>query len=272
MPAGTFLEILASAASPKLEAASPKTSHPEVDAGLPTVSGMRQGLRAVPMPNAIMLGSGVAVQQNERMVVLIESRTIIRDCLAQAMRSWTYKVDALPSVEGCAELVLQFSCDLIILCESDHTKIAGELNTLRATCSFCPVLVICDTVCAETAIEAFELGARGILPTSSNLGILNSVIGLILSGGAYVPPDSMIATERAGLNAPVRPVASVLFTPREASIIAAIRKGSPNKVIAYNLNMRESTVKVHMRSIMKKLNVKNRTELALKKFELKLDY
>ncbi|MGU3537814.1 LuxR C-terminal-related transcriptional regulator, partial [Methylobacterium sp. A54F] len=42
----------------------------------------------------------------------------------------------------------------------------------------------------------------------------------------------------------------------------ALRKGTPNKIIAYELNMCESTVKVHVRNIMKKLKAKNRTEVA----------
>jgi DNA-binding NarL/FixJ family response regulator len=41
-----------------------------------------------------------------------------------------------------------------------------------------------------------------------------------------------------------------------------LRKGTPNKIIAYELNMCESTVKVHVRNIMKKLKAKNRTEVA----------
>ena len=47
-------------------------------------------------------------------------------------------------------------------------------------------------------------------------------------------------------------------------MVAAIKQGKSNKVIAYDLNMCESTVKVHVRNIMKKLNAKNRTEVAMK--------
>ena len=42
----------------------------------------------------------------------------------------------------------------------------------------------------------------------------------------------------------------------------ALRRGKPNKIIAYELNMCESTVKVHIRNIMKRLKAKNRTEAA----------
>jgi DNA-binding NarL/FixJ family response regulator len=45
-------------------------------------------------------------------------------------------------------------------------------------------------------------------------------------------------------------------------VIDALRRGKANKIIAYELSMCESTVKVHVRNIMKKLNAKNRTEVA----------
>jgi DNA-binding NarL/FixJ family response regulator len=44
--------------------------------------------------------------------------------------------------------------------------------------------------------------------------------------------------------------------------VEALRKGKANKIIAYELQMRESTVKVHVRNIMKKLHATNRTEVA----------
>ena len=52
------------------------------------------------------------------------------------------------------------------------------------------------------------------------------------------------------------------LTGRQLQVVEAIRQGKPNKVIAYELNMCESTVKVHVRAIMKKLKARNRTEVA----------
>ena len=53
-----------------------------------------------------------------------------------------------------------------------------------------------------------------------------------------------------------------LFTARQAAVVEALRRGKANKIIAYELKMRESTVKVHVRNIMKKLHATNRTEVA----------
>ena len=55
-----------------------------------------------------------------------------------------------------------------------------------------------------------------------------------------------------------------IFTLRQAEVVQALRKGKANKIIAYELNLRESTVKVHIRNIMKKLKATNRTEVAYK--------
>jgi DNA-binding NarL/FixJ family response regulator len=53
-----------------------------------------------------------------------------------------------------------------------------------------------------------------------------------------------------------------MFTARQAAVVEALRRGKANKIIAYELKMRESTVKVHVRAIMKKLKARNRTEVA----------
>jgi DNA-binding NarL/FixJ family response regulator len=55
-----------------------------------------------------------------------------------------------------------------------------------------------------------------------------------------------------------------LLTARQAAVAEAVARGKANKIIAHDLNLRESTVKVHIRSIMKKLHARNRTEVAFK--------
>jgi DNA-binding CsgD family transcriptional regulator len=51
------------------------------------------------------------------------------------------------------------------------------------------------------------------------------------------------------------------FTERETAVLVRLREGQPNKIIAYALGVSESTVKVHLRSIMSKLKVRNRTQI-----------
>jgi DNA-binding NarL/FixJ family response regulator len=53
------------------------------------------------------------------------------------------------------------------------------------------------------------------------------------------------------------------FSPRQIQVLERLNQGKQNKVIAYELRMVESTVKVHIRHIMKKLNARNRTQVVL---------
>jgi DNA-binding NarL/FixJ family response regulator len=86
---------------------------------------------------------------------------------------------------------------------------------------------------------------------------------LVLAGGVFVPASSLIAARLApNKTSNGAPQANGMFTARQVAVIEAVRRGKANKIIAHELNMRESTVKVHVRNIMKKLKARNRTEVA----------
>jgi DNA-binding NarL/FixJ family response regulator len=55
----------------------------------------------------------------------------------------------------------------------------------------------------------------------------------------------------------------IQFTARQWDVLERLKQGKQNKIIAYELNMCESTVKVHIRNIMKKLKARNRTQVVL---------
>ncbi len=55
-----------------------------------------------------------------------------------------------------------------------------------------------------------------------------------------------------------------MLTKRQNAVVNAILQGKANKNIAHELDISESTIKVHVHNIMKKLNAKNRTEVAVK--------
>ena len=87
-------------------------------------------------------------------------------------------------------------------------------------------------------------------------------VRFVLAGGTYAPMD-LLSRNPPG-NVLSQPPITGLLTGRELAVTRAIQKGKSNKIIAYDLNMCESTVKVHVRNIMKKLKAKNRTDVAIK--------
>ena len=91
-----------------------------------------------------------------------------------------------------------------------------------------------------------------------------AAIKFVVAGGVFVPASSLLnsAQVKGANTAAAKGQTNPLFTARQASIVEALRQGKANKVIAYELNMCESTVKVHVRKIMRKLKASNRTQVA----------
>lgn len=169
--------------------------------------------------------------------------------------------------------------DLVILSvgNADVTDpgVAEELRWLRDHLPEAPVTLVADRDDPASILAALRAGVRGYLPTSMGQEVARRALALVLAGGAYAPPSLLLGTYpteagQAPRPAQAAPGCSKLgeLTPRQQQVLALLGQGRPNKVIAQRLAMCESTVKVHVRQIMRKLGASNRTEVALKLREL----
>ena len=107
------------------------------------------------------------------------------------------------------------------------------------------------------------VAGRADIPTNVHLELAAQAIRLVHAGGTFVPVETFLSARMAS-PAGVAQVAEDLgrvFTRRQLAVAELLRKGQSNKEIAKALTMEESTVKVHVRAIMRKLNAKNRTQV-----------
>jgi DNA-binding NarL/FixJ family response regulator len=121
---------------------------------------------------------------------------------------------------------------------------------------------------AEMAKAAIGHGVKGYIPVTLGFDIAIEAVRFVLAGGTYVPIDYVLMRNWPGDPPRESLPTSGAVTARELAVVRAIQHGKSNKVIAYELGMCESTVKVHVRRIMKKLKAKNRTEVAIRSSEL----
>jgi DNA-binding NarL/FixJ family response regulator len=110
-----------------------------------------------------------------------------------------------------------------------------------------------------------------------------SALRLVLSGGTYVPAEAFALrsnefgdhdqTGELGSGVRSRQPADLGLTPRQVEILRLLLQGKPNKVISRELGLAESTVKIHITSILRALNVTSRVQavLAVTKLGLQLD-
>ena len=118
---------------------------------------------------------------------------------------------------------------------------------------------------SEDLTECMRLGARGFLLKNINIDYLVDAIKKAANGDNVFSPE-MTARLVQSLIQPDTPVTeSVLdrLTPRELEILGYLAVGSSNKIIARKLDLAESTIKVHVQNILRKLEVTSRVQAAV---------
>ena len=198
-------------------------------------------------------------------IVIIDVCLLPRECLARFLNlELGMPVKCFSTTREWADGRTMASASVLVICQHGRTNADAileidKLAELAEPDRRCPVVVVSDNEDPDLIVQMLGKNVRGYVPTSLSLNVAAQAVELVRAGGVFVPASSLIAAHRA----PEETVAPKgLFTARQAAVVEALRRGKANKIIAYELNMRESTVKVHVRNIMKKLHATNRTEVA----------
>jgi DNA-binding NarL/FixJ family response regulator len=119
-----------------------------------------------------------------------------------------------------------------------------------------PVALMSGLAPAGVADKVLAVGAAGYLPKTLPARSLVNAIRFMAAGEVYMPldlyrPSRAVETSPSGLS------------PRELEVLAGLCAGRANKEIARDLNLREPTIKLHVKTICRKLDAKNRTHAAM---------
>lgn len=110
----------------------------------------------------------------------------------------------------------------------------------------------------ETVRQALRLGVRGYIPKTLAPRSLISAIRFVAVGETYYPAEML-----RHMIEPRREQTAANLSPRELEVIRALASGSTNKEISIRVGLPETTVKMCVRSVCQKLNVTNRTQIAM---------
>jgi len=201
-------------------------------------------------------------------VIYLDPRAFTRDCVGGWLQSSLsgFNVRVLPDpdqIEGTAVARDKIRAAIINAGpeRTSSATVARLLSRVNERLPEVPVAVLSDREDAESIREAFELGVRGYIPTSLASRVAVGAVQLVCVGGTFAPAPVLLSQGARSQGSAGGPLIEG-FTQRQSQILDCLRRGMANKLIAYELNMCESTVKVHIRNIMKKLKATNRTQVA----------
>lgn len=120
------------------------------------------------------------------------------------------------------------------------------------------VALISGQATREIAEEALGLGAAGFVPKTLPAKSLVNAVKFMAMGEQYAPIDFMKAQEEDEPHAMAE-----RLTKREQEVLKGLTEGKSNKAIARDLDLTEPTIKLHMKTLFRKLEVKNRTQAAI---------
>lgn len=201
-------------------------------------------------------------------ILLVDDTLMRRECLEYMLKARARDF-AVESVARVDQASMQSPAIILLDIRSSRVSEAGpraQFAAVRQRFDGAPVVAIADLADIKFAIEAIGAGFRGYIPTTLTSDIAIAAVRLVLAGGTYVPSLIDYHSDLKAVSERAHPISAEdpSFTNREAEILAQLQEGKSNKIIAYMLSISESTVKVHMRNIMRKLHATNRTEVVFR--------
>lgn len=124
-------------------------------------------------------------------------------------------------------------------------------------------VIISGNAMRDVAERAVQMGARGFLHKSMPAQSLLHAIRFMALGERFVPVDFMFASDFPDAPPASDALSATALTARELEVLKALCDGKTNKEIARDLGLREPTIKLHVKTLYRRLGASNRTQAAM---------
>lgn len=201
-------------------------------------------------------------------VLIADDHPLFRDALRQVVQATLpdHAISEANTFEGAMSAAAGDQLDLILL-DINMPGMNGfaGLISLRNHVPATPVVVVSADETREAVSQAMTLGASGFIPKSLEREHMIAAVRMVLNGEVFVPAhDTLTLSSGHGGNE------ETLFrqgyealTGQQRKVLEMLVAGKSNKVIAFELDVTESTVKAHVSAILRKLRVHSRTQAVL---------
>jgi two-component system nitrate/nitrite response regulator NarL len=202
-------------------------------------------------------------------VLVIDDHTLFREGLEGLLSRRDIEVVAsVGDGEQGIRLAQELTPDIILLdMRMPDINGLGVLIRLNELGMKMPIAMLTTSTEERDLVEALQNGAKGYLLKDMEPDSLVVALRDIVNGKTVVAPTlAPVLAKVVQGNVPNSNVEETPFedlTPRETEILGLLAEGQSNKVIARNLGISDGTVKLHVKAILRKLNVHSRVEAAV---------
>lgn len=200
-------------------------------------------------------------------ILIVDDHPVLRAGLVALLRQVMPDIDVLEASSGKEALdIAEGLADLDVVVLDLVMPVMGGMEALAEFGRRHPALpriILSSSEDPEEAREALEAGAQAYVPKSAGPQTVVYAIEAVMRGETYIPPLLLsLLGLKHGDDGAAGSTAKVRLTGRQIDVLRLLSAGQPNKTIAYELDCSEKTVKAHITSIFKALNVVNRTQAA----------
>ncbi|MGH1578562.1 LuxR C-terminal-related transcriptional regulator [Planktotalea sp.] len=194
-------------------------------------------------------------------VLIADDHDLLRDTLVLYLEAQgDIKTSSAPDLAIAHKLIAEEQRFDLILLDLNMPGMNG-LSGLKQTLDMNGgqrVALLSGEATKDIAEQALEAGAAGFVPKTLPAKSMINAVKFMAMGEQYAPIDFMTAAEEETAH----PLADKL-TARELQVLKGLTEGKSNKEIARDLDITEPTVKLHMKTLYRKLGTANRTQAAL---------
>jgi two-component system, NarL family, nitrate/nitrite response regulator NarL len=200
-------------------------------------------------------------------LVLIEKNRLLREGLRHIFAATSFEVaNQSESVEEAIPSIAALQPALVLVGLSDSDEETRCVARIRAAALHTRIVFLTESIRTNRLADALADGVDGYLLKTVSADALHQSLQLVLLGEKVFPTDlaHLLTSDRmAARNGTAQGGHVNGLSDREMQILGCLRNGAPNKQIARDLQIADGTVKVHLKSILKKIGVQNRTQAAL---------
>jgi two-component system nitrate/nitrite response regulator NarP len=204
-------------------------------------------------------------KSNELSTMIVDDHTLVSSLVASELARQGISATTVETVGQALAKLKAFKADIILLdVQLESPLLLSQVRDLLKRGSPAKVALFSNDVNEDFVRSCIDVGVSGIIPKTFPLSSLTSALKLMLTGQIFVPVTMQTKPTHRELDK------KFSISVDDRRVLEKLAEGMSNSDIAASLNMSESTVKMRVRGLCKKLGAENRTQVLITAQRLKL--